>query len=134
LLVHLFFVFIKQQKRRNRALAAKRVINECVIGALKRFCIIAEKYRNREKRFGLRFNLIAGLYNLMVPYNWFRKRSIRARNGAQNLAIMRHMALNLLRNFKENNPKFKRTSIRSLRKKAGWNTRLLKQILDQDFS
>jgi predicted transposase YbfD/YdcC len=59
---------------------------------------------------------------------------IRARNGAQNLAIMRHMALNLLRNFKENNPKFKRTSIRSLRKKAGWDTRLLKQILDQDFS
>jgi hypothetical protein len=44
-------------------LAAKRVINECVIGALKRFRIIAEKYRNRKERVGLRFNLIAGLYN-----------------------------------------------------------------------
>ncbi|MCA1626568.1 MAG: IS5/IS1182 family transposase, partial [Acidobacteria bacterium] len=25
--------------------------------------IIAERYRNRRKRFALRFNLIAGLYN-----------------------------------------------------------------------
>jgi len=24
---------------------------------------LAERYRNRRKRFGLRFNLIAGLYN-----------------------------------------------------------------------
>ncbi|KJV50705.1 putative transposase [Orientia tsutsugamushi str. Karp] len=30
---------------------------------LKRFKIIADKYRNRRKRFGLRFNLISGIYN-----------------------------------------------------------------------
>jgi len=42
----------------------ERVVNEHVIGALKRFKIIADKYRNRRKRFGLRFNLIAGIYNL----------------------------------------------------------------------
>ena len=31
--------------------------------SLKVFRILSERYRNRRKRFGLRFNLIAGLYN-----------------------------------------------------------------------
>lgn len=30
---------------------------------LKIFRILAERYRNRRRRFGLRFNLIAGIYN-----------------------------------------------------------------------
>ncbi|MEL7406845.1 MAG: IS5/IS1182 family transposase, partial [Cyanobacteria bacterium J06558_2] len=30
---------------------------------LKIFRILAQPYRNRRRRFGLRFNLIAGLYN-----------------------------------------------------------------------
>ncbi|MBD1933137.1 IS5/IS1182 family transposase, partial [Trichocoleus sp. FACHB-69] len=30
---------------------------------LKIFKILADRYRNRRKRFGLRFNLIAGLHN-----------------------------------------------------------------------
>ncbi|MBT7069820.1 MAG: IS5/IS1182 family transposase, partial [Anaerolineae bacterium] len=34
-----------------------------VIGKLKVFRILSERYRNRRKRFGLRFNLIASLYN-----------------------------------------------------------------------
>ena len=53
----------KQDKQSNRQLARDRVLNENVIGILKRFKIIADKYRNRRKRFGLRFNLIAGIYN-----------------------------------------------------------------------
>lgn len=53
----------KQDKQSNRQLARERVLNENVIGMLKRFKIIADKYRNRRKRFGLRFNLIAGIYN-----------------------------------------------------------------------
>ena len=36
---------------------------EHVIRSLKIFRILAERYRNRRKRFGLRFNLIAALYN-----------------------------------------------------------------------
>ncbi len=39
------------------------MLNENVIGVVKRFRIIAEKYRNRRKHFNLRFNLIAGIYN-----------------------------------------------------------------------
>lgn len=53
----------KEDKKNNKSLASNRVLNENVIGMLKRFKIIADKYRNRRKRFGLRFNLIAGLYN-----------------------------------------------------------------------
>jgi len=53
----------KEDKKKNQELASEKVVNENVIGMLKRFKIIADKYRNRRKRFGLRFNLIAGIYN-----------------------------------------------------------------------
>lgn len=53
----------KQEKKENRALSSERILNENVIGMLKRFKIIADRYRNRRKRFALRFNLIAGIYN-----------------------------------------------------------------------
>ncbi|HHF7390741.1 TPA: IS5 family transposase, partial [Legionella anisa] len=52
----------KEDKKKNRELSSERVLNENVIGMLKRFKIIADRYRNRRKRFGLRFNLIAGIY------------------------------------------------------------------------
>ena len=50
-------------KEQNRKLSSQRVLNEHAIGRIKRFKIISDKYRNRRKRFGLRFNLIAGIYN-----------------------------------------------------------------------
>ncbi len=53
----------KEDKENNKRLSSERVLNENVIGMLKRFKIVADKYRNRRKRFGLRFNLIAGIYN-----------------------------------------------------------------------
>lgn len=53
----------KEEKQMNRKVAMERVLNENVIGRLKRFKILSDKYRNRRKRFGLRFNLIAGIYN-----------------------------------------------------------------------
>ena len=54
----------KTDKKNNRNIAKERVLNENVIGSLKRFKIISDRYRNRRKRFGLRFNLISGIYNL----------------------------------------------------------------------
>lgn len=54
----------REQKRFNRTVAQERITNEHVIGTLKRFRIIADKYRNRRKRFGLRINLIAALCNM----------------------------------------------------------------------
>ena len=53
----------QEDKRDNKIFASKRIFVEHVIGVLKRFRIISETYRNRRKRFGLRFNLIAGIYN-----------------------------------------------------------------------
>ena len=53
----------RQEKQKNREVAQKRVLNENVIRMLKRFKIVSDRYRNRRKRFALRFNLIAGIYN-----------------------------------------------------------------------
>jgi DDE superfamily endonuclease len=53
----------KEDKRNNKALSSNRVSNEHVIGRIKRFKIVSDRYRNRRKRFGLRFNLIAGICN-----------------------------------------------------------------------
>jgi len=53
----------KQERKDNQEISNKRVVIENVIGMLKRFRILSERYRNRRKRFGLRFNLIAAIYN-----------------------------------------------------------------------
>lgn len=50
-------------KKSNRELARIRVVGENIHCKLKIFKILSLTYRNRRKRFGLRFNLIAGLYN-----------------------------------------------------------------------
>lgn len=52
------------QRAYNRLQAAVRVRVEHVIRELKRFHILALRYRNRRRRFGLRFHLIAAIYNL----------------------------------------------------------------------
>ena len=54
----------KRQKQRNRTLARKRIVIEHIFRKLKVFRILSERYRNRRKRFALRFNLIAAIYNL----------------------------------------------------------------------
>jgi len=53
----------KWQKLYNKLLSRKRMLVENIIRSVKIFKIIADRYRNRRKRFGLRFNLIAGIYN-----------------------------------------------------------------------
>jgi len=52
-----------EDKRRNRELSGARARNEHATGLVKRFRILAERYRNRRRRFGLRFSLIAGICN-----------------------------------------------------------------------
>ena len=54
------------EKATNRAIASERVPCENVIAMLKRFKIIADRYRNRRRRFGLRFFLIAAIYNMEI--------------------------------------------------------------------
>ena len=50
-------------KAYNRMLSGYRIVIENILCCLKVFRILSEKYRNRRKRYGLRFNLIAALYN-----------------------------------------------------------------------
>ncbi len=48
---------------------------------------------------------------------------VRKDQGAKNFTVIKHMAMNLLRQAKQNK------SLRVMRKKAGWNNQFLKQIL-----
>ncbi len=57
------------ERKENRELAKKRIIIENVFANLKRFRILQGRYRNRRKRFGLRFNLIASIYNYELNLN-----------------------------------------------------------------
>jgi len=51
------------QKEQNKKEATARICVEHVNAKLKTFQILTQKYRNRRKRFNLRFNLICGLVN-----------------------------------------------------------------------
>ncbi len=51
------------ERQHNRNLARLRVVAEHINRKLKIFRILGERYRNRRKRFGLRFNLIAAIIN-----------------------------------------------------------------------
>ena len=59
-----YHALTQREKQRNRALARKRILIEHIFRKLKVFRILSERYRNRRKRFALRFNLIAAIYNL----------------------------------------------------------------------
>lgn len=56
----------KSQKKENHLLSSSRVVVENIIRTLKIFRILAEKYRNRRRRFGLRLNLIAAICNFQL--------------------------------------------------------------------
>lgn len=53
----------KEQLKYNHRIGSSRMVIEHVIRELKVFRILSERYRNRRKRFGLRVNLIAALFN-----------------------------------------------------------------------
>ena len=50
-------------KKFNKQLAKERIVVEHIHRRLKIFRILSSRYRNRRRRFGLRINLIAGVYN-----------------------------------------------------------------------
>ena len=58
-----------KEKQANRTLARLRLRIEQVIGKLKVFRVLSERYRGRRKRFNLRFNLIAGVHNFELGLN-----------------------------------------------------------------
>ena len=56
-------ILTAEQQVHNRTLAKERILAEHVIRKLKVFRVLKETYRHRKRRFGLRLNLIAALYN-----------------------------------------------------------------------
>ena len=56
----------KQEKENNHEISSKRVLVENVIRKVKIFRIMAEKYRNRRRRFTLKLNLITGIINYQL--------------------------------------------------------------------
>jgi hypothetical protein len=58
-----FHPLTKEDKVANKLKASARITVEHVNAKIKTFKILGEKYRNRRKRFGLRFNLICSLIN-----------------------------------------------------------------------
>lgn len=55
---------------------------------------------------------------------------IREKNASENMAIIRHTALNMLKNAKKS---MKEMSIKALRKLAGWRNDTLELVLQQNF-
>lgn len=56
----------KADKKTNTELSKKRIKVENALAFIKRFKIFSTRYRNRRKRFGLRFNLFAAICNYEI--------------------------------------------------------------------
>lgn len=54
----------KEEKEYNHALSRYRVIVENIIGDIKTFKILSDRYRNKRKRYGIKFHIISGIVNL----------------------------------------------------------------------
>lgn len=59
-----YHALTKREKQSNRSLARERIVIEHIFRNWLKVFRISERYRNRRKRFALRFNLIAAIYNL----------------------------------------------------------------------
>ena len=61
----------QEQRIKNKEISSRRMKIEHIIGRIKRFNIVSQRYRNRRKRFALRMNLICGIVNYENPLNFF---------------------------------------------------------------
>lgn len=56
----------EEERKRNKEIASKRCVNEHVIGFIKRYRIVKDRFRNDRKKHGLIFKNAAGLAGLML--------------------------------------------------------------------
>jgi hypothetical protein len=68
-------------------------------------------------------------WTLDVVFNEDNSR-IRKDHAGENMAIVRHVVINMLNNAKKS---FKNVGLKALRKKAGWGNETLEFILRQSF-
>ena len=62
-----------EDKAYNHALSKERIKVENIFAKVKMFKMFSTTYRNRRKRFGLRMNLIAGIINRELGFQFRRK-------------------------------------------------------------
>jgi len=55
---------MRGKKEYNRALSRIRIKAEHILGKIKVFKILSDRYRNKRKRYALKFQIIAGLVNM----------------------------------------------------------------------
>ena len=60
------FPLTNAEKQDNTVLASVRIKVENALSFIKRFKVFSTRYRNRARRFGLRFNLFAAICNLEI--------------------------------------------------------------------
>lgn len=60
----------EERHRYNKAISTPRMKIEHVIGRIKVFKIVSERYRNHRKKFALRFSLICGIVNSQTAINF----------------------------------------------------------------
>lgn len=53
-----------EEKEYNTALSRFRIVVEHIFGDIKTFKIMSDRYRNKRKRYAVKFNIIAGIVNL----------------------------------------------------------------------
>ncbi len=56
----------KKETKSNLMLSKNRIFVEHVIGKIKIFRIMAERYRNRRKKHRMRMQIICGIYNFQL--------------------------------------------------------------------
>jgi len=54
----------KEEKEYNKALSRIRVTVENILGDIKTFRILSDRYRNKRRRYNIKFKIIAGIVNL----------------------------------------------------------------------
>ncbi len=107
-------------------LSSKRIVNNKIS---KENCYYITSLDTSAKKIGEAIRKHWAIENIL---HWvldvsFRENQSRIRkgNGPENMAIMRHCAINMIRRFKN-----KRQSIKELKKQAAWDEEILKGILD----
>lgn len=56
----------EDDRRLNAEISMRRLPIEHINRALKRWRILSGRYRNKRRRFGLRFSLLCGIYNFQL--------------------------------------------------------------------
>lgn len=60
----------EEEKEYNQALSRVRVVVEHILGDIKTFKILSDRYRNKRKRYNIKVKIIAGIVNIKNGFAW----------------------------------------------------------------